>query len=387
MRLLSRVLVTALAIVAGLTVVPGLSTVPSAAAAPSWSLQGRGWGHGIGMSQWGAQTAATQGVGYREILGFYYPGTSVGTEKGNIRVLLTAEKRNSLTVGNRTGLSVRSTTTGAVYALRRARATHWRIRPGATNGISQVLGRVSGRWVLVRQLRGGAEFIAPSLRVYLPTGSKVLRGRLRSVMVNGQRDVVNVLPLEHYVRGVVPLEMPASWHRQALRSQAVAARTYAAFERASRSASYFDVYDTTRSQVYGGVSAEDSRSTAAVTDTAREVRLYGGKPAFTQFSSSNGGWTVASANVNNGMPYLKAQADPYDPIRTWHWTLTQAELRRALPGIGTVSKVEVVERDGNGAGGGRVTELEVTGTGGELTITGSALRSAIGLLSTYFWIE
>lgn len=385
MRLLSRTLLTALATVAALTVVPGVSTPSPAAAATSWELQGRGWGHGIGMSQYGALGAADKGLGYRRILGFYYPGTTVGTAKGSIRVLVTAERRNTLTVANRTGLTVRSTATGTSYALKRAGATRWRILPSADNATSRVYVLVAGRWVLVRQIRGGAEFIAPSLRLYLPTGSKVLRGRLRSVIVDGQRDVVNILPLEYYVRGVVPLEMPASWHRQAVRSQAVAARTYAAFERASRASSYFDVYDTTRSQVYGGLSAEDPRSTAAVSDTAGEVRLYAGKPAFTQFSSSNGGWTVASSNAD--MPYLKAQADPYDPIRTWHWTLTQAELNKALPGIGTVTSVTVTQRDGNGAGGGRVTLLKVTGTGGIRTITGSDLRSAIGLLSTYFWIQ
>lgn len=383
-RTLSRSLVTLLVAVLGLTVVPAVVTPSSAVAATEWELQGRGWGHGIGLSQWGAQMAAKQRLGYRRILGFYYPGTQVGHTTGSIRVLITAETRTSLVVANRSGLSVRSVSSGASYPLVRSRATHWRISPTSDNLTSRVWVRVGGVWRLVRQIRGQAEFVAPSLRMYLPSGSsKVYRGRLRSVIVNGQRDVVNVLPLDHYVRGVVPLEMPASWEREAVRSQTIAARTYAAFERADRTDEYFDVYDTTRSQVYGGLGAEEPQTNAAVTHTAGEIRLYQGKPAFTQFSSSNGGWTVASAG---GQPYLKAQADPYDPIRTWRWTLTQAELRKAAPGIGTATAVQVVARDGHGAGGGRATSVKITGTLKTVTIDATALRSSIGLLSTYFWI-
>lgn len=378
MRLLSRTLLTALATVASLAVVPGAATASPAAAAPEFKLEGRGWGHGIGMSQWGAQGAATRGVDYRSILAFYYPGTRVGATSGSLRVLVTAETRQSLVIGNRSGLSVRSVSTGTSYPLARAGATHWRITPSADNTVSQVWVRTD-TWRLVRQIPGAAEFIAPALRLYLPSGSKIYRGRLRSAIAAGQRDVVNVVSLESYLRGVVPLEVPALWRRGALRSQAVAARSYASFERAASTARHFDVYDSTRSQVYGGVAAEEPQTDAAVADTRGEIRTYDGKPAFTQFSSSNGGWTVKGSQ-----PYLVARADPYDPIRTWHWTLTQAELDKVAPTIGTVTAVRVITRDGNGAWGGRAVKVRVSSALKTVDVDADTFRSRIGLLSTYF---
>lgn len=390
MRLLARAALTALVTAAPLAVVPGVApgvgAASPAAAAPAsagtgaeFALTGRGWGHGKGMSQYGAKGAADAGLSHRQIAAFYYPGTRVGTAGGNLRVLLTAATRQNLMVAHRSGLSVRSVRTGASYPLRHAGAVRWRIAPSADNATSNVSVYRSGAWRLVRRIPGQAEFVAPSLRLYLPDGSKVYRGRLRSSIAHGQRDVVNVVGLESYLRGVVPLEMPASWHQQAVRAQAVAARSYAAYERANSARGHFDVYDTTQSQVYGGVGAEVAQSDTAVAATRGEIRAYGGKPAFTQFSSSNGGWTVKGS-----APYLVAKADPYDPVRTWRWTLTQAELRAAAPGIGTATDVRVVARDGRGDWGGRAVTVLVTGTLKEVEVPADTFRSRIGLLSTYF---
>lgn len=378
MRLLARAALTALATVAPLAVVPGVVAPAPAAAAAEFQLDGRGWGHGKGMSQWGAQEAATDGLGFRQIMNFYYPGTRVGSASGNIRVLITAETRQALVVGHRSGLSVRSVTSGASYTLKRAGATRWRITPSADSATSKVW-VYDGTWRLVRSIAGQAEFVAPSIRLYLPSGSKVYRGKLRSASASGQRDVVNIVSLETYLRGVVPEEMPALWETEAVKSQAVAARSYAAYERANTNRGHFDVYDTTQSQVYEGAGAEVAQSDAAIAATRGEIRTYGGKPAFTQFSSSNGGWTVKGSQ-----PYLVARADPYDPVRPWHWTLTQAELRAAAPGIGTATAVQVVARDGHGDWGGRAVTVRVTGTLKKVDVPADTFRSRIGLLSTYF---
>lgn len=378
MRLLARAALTALATVAPLAVVPGVVAPASAVAAAEFGLEGRGWGHGKGMSQWGAQEAAIDGLGFRQIMNFYYPGTRVGSATGNIRVLITAETRQALVVGHRSGLSVRSVTSGASYALKRAGATRWRITPSADNATSKVW-VYDGAWRLVRSIAGQAEFVAPSIRLYLPSGSRVYRGKLRSASAGGQRDVVNIVSLETYLRGVVPEEMPALWEAEAVKSQAVAARSYAAYERANTNRGHFDVYDTTQSQVYEGAGAEVPQSDAAIAATRGEIRTYGGKPAFTQFSSSNGGWTVKGSQ-----PYLVARADPYDPVRPWHWTLTQAELRAAAPGIGTATAVQVVARDGHGDWGGRAVTVRVTGTLKTVDVPADTFRSRIGLLSTYF---
>lgn len=380
MRLLSRALVATLAATVALTVAPATVEPSPASAATSWSLSGRGWGHGAGMSQYGAQGAATRGLTYRQIVNFYYPGTVVGTATGAIRVLLTKETRDVLVVGAQSGLSVRATGSATSYPLARAGATHWMISPSPDNTASRVYVAVGGTWSLVRQLPGQAEFVAATLRLYTPSGSAVYRNLLRSSVTGAHRDVVNIVSLEQYVRGVISREMPSLWHAQALRAQAVAARSYAAFERGARTGARYDVDDTTSSQVYGGVAAETTPTNAAVAATAGEVRSYGGKPAFTQFSSSNGGWTTPGS-----MPYLVAKADPYDPVRTWTDSFTAAELQRAWPSLGTVSGLQVLKRDGRGVGGGRVVTLRLVGSQRTIDVAGTTFRSYLGLKSTYFF--
>ena len=189
--------------------------------------------------------------------------------------------------------------------------------------------------------REGARAVTPSstapaaLTLRVAGTTRDYRGALRLSSTN----TVNVLGLDDYVKGVVPREMPASWEPAAVRAQAVAARTYAAFDRAAHPTRYYQTCDTTSCQVYGGVGAEDSRGNAAVAATAGQVLTYGGKPAFTQFGSSSGGWLSAGSQ-----PYLVAKADPYDghsgnPMHTWTTTLTRAAIQKAWPSLGTLKRV------------------------------------------------
>lgn len=160
----------------------------------------------------------------------------------------------------------------------------------------------------------------------------MFRGVLTSVPSSpGNRITVNVLPLETYLRGVVPAETFAStWKQQALRAQAVAARTDAVHERAERRGEVYDLCETEACQVYGGATTEYPTTDTAVKATARKILTYGGRPAFTQFTSSSGGWTV-----DGGEPYLPVRRDRWDtPKDTYHaWTVdfTDAELEAAHP--------------------------------------------------------
>ena len=190
--------------------------------------------------------------------------------------------------------------------------------------------------------------------------------------------------MDDYVKGVVPREMPASWLAEALRAQAVAARTYAAYDRAAHPTRSYDTCDTTSCQVYGGASGEDSRSNAAVVATANQVVSYGGKPAFTQFGSSSGGWTSAGS-----MPYLTAKADPYDgfagnPVHTWTKAVKKSAVQKAWPGLGTLTRVVVTQRDGHGEWYGRVETMVLDGTKKNVTISGDTFRSRFGLRSSWF---
>ncbi len=356
-------------------------TVPSTG---RLALTGHGYGHGHGMSQYGAQGAALQGLTYSQIVAFYYPGTSLGSATGNIRVLISADTDDQVQVLPASGLKVRQVSSGASYTLPgTAGIKTWRLRTTASG--ATVLDYDNGSWHVYqpggKSLAGDAEFFrAGNLTLRVGGGTRAYRGALRL----SSKNTVNVLGLDDYVKGVIPREMPASWQAAAVRAQAVAARTYAAFDRAAHPTRYYDTCDTTSCQVYGGVGDEDSRSNAAADFTAGRVLTYGGKPAFTQFGSSSGGWLSAG-----GQPYLVAKADPYDgfsgnSMHTWTTTLTRAAIQKAYPSLGTLKRVLVSQRDGHGDWYGRVEQLKLDGSKTDVSLTGDAFRSKFGLRSSWF---
>ncbi len=353
------------------------------------TLSGHGYGHGHGMSQYGAEGAARAGLGYRDIIGFYYSGTDWGTASGPIKVLVSRDTTDDLVVMTRKGLSVRNTATQEKWLLPANGATQWRLIADKANRtvVSHRSGR--GRWRKLMAFAGDGEFFAKGAPIALVTPSSTVayRGKLRAASpVPGSvaRDTVNILGLDRYVRGVVPLEIPASWSPEAVRAQAVAARTYASYERAHRRAGHYQVCDTSSCQVYGGRSAEDPRSDDAVAATAGEALTVAGQPAFTQFASSSGGWTSAGS-----VPYLAAREDPYDgwagnPVHAWTKELTDATFEAKWPRIGNLTQLVVDTRDGNGEWGGRVAKLTIVGDQGTVTVSGDTARSVLGLRSTWF---
>ncbi len=397
-----RPMSTFVAVVIGaalLVIGPGAGPLPGppdAAAGPTAAvagpaavrLEGRGYGHGRGMSQYGAQGAASQhGRTHRQILRFYYPGTEWGTAGGPVSVLITADTTADVVVGDRPRLTVRSLGSGKTFPLARDGARQWRITPsdGGSNSRVWVL---TDRWQPVRNLAGAAEFGAGGrpVRLITPHGSTRYRGVLRSAIPGSGsgRDTVNVVSLEDYLRGVVPREVPALWHPQAVRAQAVAARTYAAFERRAPLAKHYQICDTSSCQVYGGASAEHPASDDAIRATRGVVLTRGGTPAFTQFSASNGGWTVAGS-----VPYLPAQEDRWDPWsgnphRRWTVKVPASAIERAYPGIGDFQRLTVRSRDGNGAWNGRVLRIRIVGSKGATAVSGDTFRVVFGLRSTWF---
>ncbi len=398
----------AVAVVAGavatLGVLPGAqAAVPGRDDEPapvprSVVFTGHGFGHGHGMSQYGAQGAGLDGVPYRRILRFYYPGTRLGAVGGRLKVLLTADTSSDVAVRPAAGLKVRDLADGESWRLPTGQvgASAWRIAP--TNGAAAVSavqyrdGDGWHRWNLPGSrttLRGDGQFRADTpLSLVLPSGTvRGYRGVLRSASPTPRatvRDTVNVVSVDTYVRGVLPAEMPTSWSMPALRSQAVAARTFASWSRSTSDHGHWDVCDTTSCQVYGGVGSETARGNAAVVDTAREILRHGGKPAFTQFSSSSGGWTAAG-----GQPYLPAQQDPWDDWpgnanHDWTQTVSAATIQSHYPALGRLRTVDVTSRDGNGQWGGRVRTLVLRGSNGNVALSGDDLRFELGLKSTWF---
>lgn len=340
----------------------------SDAAAATWVVKGRGWGHGIGMSQYGAYGFAEHGASYREILRHYYTGTEIGEAKTRrVRVLLAP------------GVST-IPFTGA------SRACGEGLRP---NG--DYLFAAAGGDVILRNRSGaklrscGPSGSASGGEAIAYSGKGAYRGRLVARAAGGALNAINAVGIEDYVKGVVPNEVPASWHRQALRAQAVAARSYALATGVDGDG--FDLYDDVRSQVYGGKSSETAPTNRAVEATSREVVTYRGEVAVTYFSSTSGGMTESVEFGFPGaapVPYLKAVKDPYDdasPYHTWRVTFSQSEIESRLGDLvhGRLRRIRVIQQGDSP----RIVTAKVVGTEGSEKASGPTLRERLGLRSTW----
>jgi stage II sporulation protein D len=201
---------------------------------------------------------------------------------------------------------------------------------------------------------------------------------------------VNALDLESYVRGVVAGESPSSWPAEALKAQAVAARTYALATR--KPVTGFDQYPDTRSQVYNGISGERATSDAAVSATTGEVVTYNGQPVVTYFFSTSGGRTE---NVENSFlgsspqPWLRSVDDPYDNVSPKHrWGPYRWSFRTVKRKLGSLVKDSFrsirVSRRGASP---RVVAATIVGTGGTTQVTGPQLRSRLGLFDSWVYFN
>lgn len=219
-------------------------------------------------------------------------------------------------------------------------------------------------------------------------GGHRYRGSLRLIATSAGIEVVNVLDVEAYLRGVVPAEMSASWPMAALEAQAVAARSYALSS--LRPGADYDLCATVDCQVYRGMDGEQGRSDRAVAATEGIVVTYAGQVAHTYYHADSGGATASSSEVwGTAVPYLVARADAAAPNGVDRWSArldanaVAASLARLGKQVGTVTGLRVLQRSGSG----RVDLLEVLGSAGSATLTGvqlGDLSHAWGLRSTRF---
>jgi stage II sporulation protein D len=336
-------------------------TTTASTASVVLALSGHGWGHGLGMSQWGAYGYAKHGWTYDRILAHYYQGTTLGPAPvATVRVQLALKKQ--VTLNSVTAWSV-TDASGTKTALDPSALT---LTPKLTVG--------------GRQLTAPLTFVG---KQPLDVGGKPYRGRI-VVTADGKRvQAVDVVPLESYLKGVVPAEMPFDWLPEALKAQAVAARSYA-LANLTKSRS-FDLYGDTRDQVYGGVDAEQSSTSEAIDATKGQVVLYKGKVADTLFSSSSGGRTASSLETTGvAVPYLVSVPDPYDSMSPNHdWgpmlydgakVATKLKLPGPLTGLTSVT----------GESGRAKSVTAVDAEGVEATVTGAQFRSMLELRSTWF---
>ena len=359
-----------------------------------FTFEGRGWGHGIGLSQYGARGRALAGWSAGRILRHYYRGTSLTKRPGrSVRILLSSGRRSAVVSSGRPWRAVGTRTNGRRVTPLPAGVAH-RLRARRDGRLVLQRGRrtvavFTGKVRLQARGRGGVMAWGPRR----PESDRRYRGALQAVPSDGGLDLVNVVGLEGYLKGVVPREMPASWGDDAfaaLVSQAVAARSYA-LATMTPTATY-DVFDDDRSQVYGGVAAEDRRTSRAVDATRGRVLTYDGEVITAFFFSTSGGRTEDVQNVFRSSapkPYLVSVPDPFDRLSPYHsWpdppSFTAAGLGRALGVGGPVAQVTVLRRGDSP----RVREARVTTrSGGQTVMTGTEIRSALGLRDTWFTVR
>ncbi len=265
-------------------------------------LSGGGYGHGVGLNQYGALGQAKANRTYRDILAFYYPGTALSKAAiSTVRVLI-ADGRPSVKIGSAVAFTV-TDASGVVTPLPAGEIV---LKPDLKLTIA-------GK---AKALPGPLSF-APGKGSTLTLDGKGFRGELRATTIAKGLQVIDTVALDQYILGVVPGEMPKEWPAAALQAQAVAARSYALASIVKNRD--FDLYADPRSQMYYGVAAESPATTAAVKATKGEILTYGGKVATTFYYSSSGGRTASSEDVFGlVLPYLQSRPDPWDAGSPYH---------------------------------------------------------------------
>ena len=329
-------------------------------------VSGRGWGHGVGMSQYGAYGMASAGHSYDEILAHYYTGIELGRPgRKEVRVLL-GEGRQAVSVSSTVPFSAKDGA-GVVHKL-----------PAGPLVLRAKLALVTvdGPVKAVPPL-----IVRPGKASPLALDGKQYRGKLEVAPQAGFLRVINMIPLESYLQGVVANEMPHTWPLEALKAQAVAARSYALANLVKGKP--FDLYSDVRSQVYAGVAGEKPRTSEAVRATAGEAVLYAGKVATAYYSSSSGGKTASALDVFGfDVPYLVSRPDPWDKASPWHsWGPILLGARTLQSKLALDARV--LDAAGVVTPSGRLRSFTVQTATGPVKMPAALLRTSLGLRSTW----
>jgi SpoIID/LytB domain protein len=389
----------------------GVLPAAPASAGRSFTFYGSGFGHGLGMSQWGAYGLARDGWGHTRILTHFYSGTTVkqaaappknvrvGLTQGQASVRLTAE-------AGRVTIRVEGPGSGTVVgSIPRGRT--WTVR--AVGDKYRVL-TAAGRRVGGKDWGGTARnlylaYTARGARVRSPdAGATYNRGSIEfNLYACGgtacSLRMILVIPPEGYLLGLG--EVPSSWPLAALRSQAVAARSYAFYKVGSgqhRAGCNCGLYDSSYDQVYVGWAKEGGslggRWVRSVRQTDNTIVASGGDVIAAFYTSSDGGHTEDNENVWGGtpLPYLRGVCDPGDftsanPSRIWQVRYSAATVTGRLDGytgnIGTVTGFTDFDRGVSG----RIIDVRVKGRSGSDVITGAQFRAGLGLRDDRVWVN
>lgn len=388
------------------------------------TIDGRGFGHGRGMSQYGAQGYALDfGWTTAQILDHYYSNTTAASlpqplrfdvDPDNLRVEIRSSADSSSNSAQR-GTPLRFDLAVGTINVRGAdgadlgvpdlvAGTAGRIRSTGDGMVFETKPGCTGAWD--ESVEGFVAYPLPGVfaidarPVTTATGQDSLlrvchnngttsyyEGFLRGANVEASTRTVNVVSIEEYLRGVVPREVPASWEAEALQAQAVAARSYAlAGDPRYGAGSYADTCDTTLCQVYGGryrdtgggvIEGFHPSTDAAIAATNGQVRLFSdGSVARTEFSSSSGGWTVDAVELG-GFPAVEDLGDATEsnPNATWRVSVDLTSWV-ASKGLGLLLAIDESDRTGNGPDGGHVNSVDFIFADGTITLTGDEVRNS-----------
>ncbi len=348
---------------------------------PLFVLTGGGWGHNVGLSQWGAYGQAQAGRTYDRILRHYFVGTELTPAPiRKVRVLV-ADGTRATTIASTAFFRVRD----ATGAVRQVTGNEIHLTPAmrvpvALPGQGPVAPPVTKRLKLTPPLT-----FLPAQGATLALDGKGFRGRFVVARTGKTLRIVMEVSLEAYVMGIVPGEMPKEWPLEALKAQAVAARTYAVAN--LEQGKDWDVVADPQSFAYYGVDAESPATTKAVQQTRGQVLTYHGQVISAFYFSSSGGRTLSAQDVFGvALPYLPGADDPWDAASPHHqWTVrtfTPASLGRAL-GIGSqVDDLQVVPS----APGRPLAFLITTRAGQSVPMRSADVRARLGLKSPNFRI-
>jgi stage II sporulation protein D len=386
---------------------PGPTPTPNPVTLPATiTFYGRGYGHGVGLSQYGAKGRALDGQSAETILAHYYKGTVIGS-MSNSRVRVLVLQSFAATSSNPVQVYGRGATwtidgiskTFPVDARLRftptisGTTTTWKVLVTASDG-STLYSAASSSSIRIRSGTG------TTLQLWsTPSAYDRFRGVLRLVgNTNGTSlvNVVNELPMESYLRGVVPAEISASWPTESIKAQAISARSYAEYRLHPTTGTY-DVYNDTRSQVYLGYLAEKTTTNAAITTTAGKVlRTSTGAKVTALFHSSDGGWTENNENVFTSSTgaktagvysYLRGSSDrrpdgtSYDstsPYATWHtntYTLAQIQAWFAADSRSNVGTLIALDLRNRGVSGRLISVTLIGANGTTRQVSGAVFES------------
>ncbi len=232
----------------------------------------------------------------------------------------------------------------------------------------------------------GQMWIEPQGGGYVWIGDRWYRGRTHLIPHKEGVTAINYVNLEEYLYSVIGAEMNGNWPQEALKAQAVAARSYALYKRQENINNFYDLGNDQVWQVYQGVKTESPGTYVAVDGTKDQVLTYNGQIILALFHSSSGGHTENVEDIwSNRLPYLRAVPD-FDqdaPVYEWTESFTQEELQRRIPGVGNIISMTPQTSTPHGS----VITIKVLGDAGIKTVEGTDITAALGLKSTRFTVN